>query len=194
MRVSPQFVAFSLEQQNEKWPANESGDYSNGDFSGSEERARERVADHEESRTEKKRRGDQRAVIGARNKADRMWNNKADEPDGAAECGHCAREDRAHEIYKVLNAAHMDPARSSPLFSSAKRIEMRTQPKQASETSDNERCRSSNGLHVSGIHCAHGPPRHKITLTEIRRVVNEHDQGAEYKIQRNACQKQGECR
>src|SRR5437867_8212207 len=97
MRVSPQFVAFSLEQQNEKWPANESGDYSNGDFSGSEERARERVADHEESGTEKKRRGDQRAVIGARNKADRRWNNRADEPDGAAEWGTGAGEDRAKE-------------------------------------------------------------------------------------------------
>src|SRR5438094_8319592 len=116
MRVSPQFVAFSLEQQNEKWPANESGDHSNGDFSGSEECARERVADHEESGTEKKRRGDQRAVMGARNKADRMWTNKADEPERAAERGHRAREDRAHEIYKVLNEPHMDPVRSSPHF------------------------------------------------------------------------------
>src|SRR5205823_14092976 len=105
MRVSPQFVAFSLEQQNEKWPANESGDYSNADFSGSEERARERVADHEESRTEKKRRADQRAVVEARNKADPIGNNKAGEPDGAVQCGHCAREDRAYEIYNELNAA-----------------------------------------------------------------------------------------
>src|SRR5207244_11434755 len=98
MRVSPQFVAFSLEQQNEKWPANESGDYSNGDLSGSEKRARERVADHEESRTEKKRRGDQRAVIGARNKADRMWDNKADEAEGGTQCEHYAAEDRGDAI------------------------------------------------------------------------------------------------
>src|SRR5437867_12248758 len=105
MPLSPQFAAFSLEEQNEKWPANKSGDHTNRDFSGSEERARERVADHKESGTEKKRRGDQRAVIGARNQADRMRNNKADEPDGAAECGDRAREQQADEIYTAVTAA-----------------------------------------------------------------------------------------
>ena len=70
--MSPQFAAFSLEQQDKKWPANESRDHSDRDFSGSEERAREGVADHEKSGTEEKRRGDQRAVIGTRNKANRM--------------------------------------------------------------------------------------------------------------------------
>src|SRR5262247_2053665 len=49
MPTSPQFAAFSLEQQDKKWPADESRDHSDRDFSGSEERARERVADHEES-------------------------------------------------------------------------------------------------------------------------------------------------
>ena len=44
MLSSPQFTSFTLEQQDEEWPAEDSGDHSNRDLGGSEECSCERIA------------------------------------------------------------------------------------------------------------------------------------------------------
>src|SRR5438094_6264151 len=108
MWISPQFTAFTLEQQDEEWAAEDSGDHSHGNLGGSEECARKRIAQHEESGTHEKRGRDQSTMIGSGNKANCVRDDKADEADRPAECRHGAGEDRANEINQVFDAAYMN--------------------------------------------------------------------------------------
>src|SRR5881396_3311481 len=135
----PQFGALSLQKHDEKGSAQKRGNDTDGDFGRGEDRASSGVAQDKESGTQKEGCGNQDAMVGSGDQADRMGHDQAHEPDGAAERGDGAGQYGTHEVGNILQAADVDAARGRPVLAAGKRIQLRSHPNQGRDAADDKR-------------------------------------------------------